>query len=461
MRGHTTTNRQVIGERDWTGNKAMYEFDTDLEQTAKSMRNLMRGFAVISGILVVGVGGWAFSAQVESAVIANGKFVVKSSAQEVQHLEGGTVGAILVREGEEVQKGQVLVRLDSKQVESELEILKGRLIDLTVEHARLISERDGQSVIRRPNPPFALKSQRSSFNAALSLQQTLLTARLSATRSQLSQLKERKRQTEEQIRGFKQVRRARSIELEQSQADLVAQQRLDKKRLIRKSVLRQTLRQVARARGDIGDIDAKVAGAKSRLAEAQFRISELKRTERSKILDQIKVNKSQMKEAREKYIAASSRSTNLEIRAPRAGLVHEVKIHTVGGVIRPGQTVMSVIPQDELLLVSAKIQTHEIDQVFIGQPAVVRIGAFKQRITPELEATVTGISPDESKDEASGQSFFSAKVAIKASELKKLGGKKLTPGLPAEVFIQGKRRRVITYLTQPLADQMALTFREE
>ena len=200
--------------------------------------------------------------------------------------------------------------------------------------------------------------------------------------------------------------------------------------------------------------NAKVAGAKSRLAEAQFRISELKRTERSKILDQLKVNKSQLKEAREKYTAASSRSTNLEIRSPRSGLVHELKIHTVGGVIRPGQTVMSVIPQDELLLVSAKIQTHEIDQVFIGQPALVRIGAFKQRITPELEATVTGISPDESKDEASGQSFFSAKIAIKASELKKLGGKKLTPGLPAEVFIQGKKRRVITYLTQPLADQI-------
>ena len=438
----------------------MYEFDTDLEQTAKSMRNLMRGFAVISGILVLGVGGWAFSAQVESAVIANGKFVVKSNAQEVQHLEGGTVGAILVTEGQQVKKGQVLVRLDSKQVESELEILKGRLIDLTVEQARLISERDGNSVIKRPKPPFALKRERSAYNAALSLQQTLLTARLSATRSQLSQLEERKRQTEEQIRGFKRVRRARVIELEQSQADLVAQH-LDKKRLIRKSVLRQTLRQVARARGDIGDIDAKVAGAKSRLAEAQFRISELKRTERSKILDQLKVNQSQLNEAREKYTAASSRSTNLEIRSPRSGLVHELKIHTVGGVIRPGQTVMSVIPQDELLLVSAKIQTHEIDQVFIGQPAVVRIGAFKQRITPELEATVTGISPDESKDEASGQSFFSAKIAIKASELKKLGGKKLTPGLPAEVFIQGKKRRVITYLTQPLADQMALTFREE
>lgn len=439
----------------------MHEFDTDLEQTAKSVRRLMRGCAVISGLLVFGVGGWAFSAQIESAVIANGKFVVKSNAQAVQHLEGGTVGAILVTEGQKVAKDQVLVRLDSTKVEAGLAILKGRLVDLTVERARLLTERDGRAVMQRPKPPFRLVKERASFNAALRLQQTLLNARTSARRSQLSQLAERIRQTKEQIVGFKRVRRARVIELEQSEADLVAQKSLDKKRLIRKSVLRQTIRQVARSRGEIGDIDAKISGARSRLAETKYKISQIKRTERSKLLDQLKVNRSQLKEALEQHAAALDRTNHLEIRSPRAGLVHELQIHTVGGVIRPGQTLMSVIPQNELLLVSAKIKTHEIDQVYIGQPAVVRIGAFKQRITPELAATVTGISPDESKDEASGLSFFSAKVAIKPSELAKLGKKQLTPGLPAEVFIKGKRRRVITYLTQPLADQMALTFREE
>jgi HlyD family secretion protein len=257
------------------------------------------------------------------------------------------------------------------------------------------------------------------------------------------------------------VRRARVTELEQSTADLAAQQELDKKRLIRKSVLRQTIRQVARARGDIGDIDSKISGARSRLAETDFRIAELKRTERSKILDQLKVNRSQMQEAKEKFTTALDRTAHLEIRSPRAGLVHEMQIFTVGGVIKSGQTLMSVIPQNELLLVSAKIQTHEIDQVYIGQPAIVRISAFKQRVTPELEAVVTGVSPDETKDEATGQSFFSAKIAIKAEEIAKLGKKQLTPGLPAEIFIQGKKRRVITYLTQPLLDQMALTFREE
>lgn len=439
----------------------MHEFETDLAQTANSVRRLMRGFAIVSGLLVFGVGGWAMSAQVESAVIANGKFVVKSNAQAVQHLEGGTVGAILVAEGDRVKKGQVLVRLDSSKVETDLAILKGRLIDLTVEKARLIAERDNVAVLQTPKPPFELQKDRTAFNEALRLQQTLLTARLSAVRLQLSQLTERNRQTKDQIQGFKRVRRARLIELEQSSDDLKAQKRLDKMRLIRKSVLRQTIRQVARARGEIGDITSKIAGARSRLAETNYKIAELKRTERSKILDQIKANQSQLQETEEKFVAARARTTSLEIRAPRTGLIHEMKIFTVGGVIKPGQTVMSVIPQDELLLVSAKIQTHEIDQVYIGQPALIRISAFKQRVTPELEATVTGISPDETLDEKSGRSFFSAKIAIKPAELSKLGKKQLTPGLPAEVFIKGKKRRVITYLTQPLADQITLTFREE
>jgi HlyD family secretion protein len=439
----------------------MHEFDTDLAQTAHSVRRLMRSFALVSGLLVFGVGGWAATAQVESAVIANGKFVVKSNAQAVQHLEGGIVGAILVAEGEDVKKGQVLVRLDSSKVEADLAIVKGRLIDLAIEKARLVAERDGKAVLQRPKPPFDLSKERAAFNASMSLQQTLLTARMSAIRFQLSQLTERNRQTKDQIQGFKRVRRARVTELEQSTEDLTAQQWLDKKRLIRKSVLRQTIRQVARSRGEIGDIDAKISGSRSRLVETKYRIAELKRTERSKILDQLKANQSQLQEAEEKYAAALDRTTSLEIRAPRAGLIHEMQIFTVGGVIKAGQKVMSVIPKNELLLVSAKIQTHEIDQVYIGQKALVRISAFKQRITPELEATVTGISPDETKDEKSGQSFFKAKITIKPTEKAKLGKKQLTPGLPAEVFIKGKKRRVITYLTQPLVDQMALTFREE
>ncbi len=439
----------------------MHAFDADLERTSQSMRRLLRGFTLLCSGLIFGVGGWAFSAEIESAVLATGKFVVKSNLQAVQHVEGGKIGAILVGEGAQVRKDQVVIRLDSSQIKADLAIIEDRLIDLTAERARLAAERDGRSTLEPPAPPFELRAKRTAFNSAILLQSTLLSARHSGNRSQISQLKERKRQTKVQISGLENLRRARVIEFEQASTDLDVQRKLDAKRLIRKSVLRQTIREFARVRGDIGDIDAKIAEARSRLAETEFRITEHLRTKRSEILDKLKLNQSQLAEAREKYVAAHSRMQNLEIRAPRSGLVHELQVFTVGGVIKPGQTVMSIIPQDDLLLVSAKIATHEIDQVHIGQEATVRISAFKQRITPELSGTVVNLAPDETTDERTGQSFFSVKIEIRPEERSKLNGKKLTPGLPADVMIQGQKRRVISYLTQPLLDQMALAFKEE
>ena len=199
----------------------------------------------------------------------------------------------------------------------------------------------------------------------------------------------------------------------------------------------------------------------SRLSELEFQIAELERNRRSEVLDKLKANQAQIAEVRERYTAARARMTNLEIRAPRAGIVHEMQVFTVGGVIRPGQTVMSIIPQDEPLIVSARVRPHEIDEVYPGQRATVRISAFKQRITPELAAEIINISPDESTDERTGESFFSAQVAIEPDALAALNGKQLTPGLPADVLFHGRKRRVIWYLTQPLLDQMARVFKEE
>ena len=439
----------------------MLTFDADIEHTTRSMRRLMRAFALLFFGLFAGLGGWAGYAEIESAVITAGKFIVKSKPQAVQHIEGGTVGAILVREGETVSEGQVVVRLDSSQITAELAIASDRLIDLTAERARLLAEQQAEPTIVDVKPPFELQSRGSAFHAALSLQQTLLTARLSGHRSQLSQLEERKRQTDEQIRGLDRVLRARSIETEQINETLVVQKQLDEKRLIRKSVLRETISQLARVRGDVGDIEARIASARSRLSELEFQIAELERNRRSEVLDKLKANQAQIAEVRERYTAARARTTNLEIRAPRAGIVLEMQVFTVGGVIRPGQTVMSIIPQDEPRIVSARVRPHEIDEVYPGQRATVRISAFKQRVTPELAAEIINISPDESTDERTGESFFSAQVAIEPDALAALNGKQLTPGLPADVLFHGRKRRVIWYLTQPLLDQMARVFKEE
>lgn len=439
----------------------MTEFDADLLANTSSMRRLMRLFMASSFLITAGIGGWAVAAKVDSAVVTSGAFAVKSNAQAVQHLEGGVVGAILVKQGELVREGQVLVRLDAAKVIADTGILERRLIDLTAEKARLDAERLDRDRIETPIPPAVKTNALQTLQTALAAQQNMLTERRSTRSNQLSQLLERKTQFENQIRGLGEQLKAVHGEMEQAAADLEDQRMLDKKGLIRRPVLRQTEREVSRLQGQIGDMEARIASVRSQLAETAFKIEEVTRTARSEVLAQLQSVTEKIAQAEQERNAALDRLQRLEIRAPRTGLVHEMTIHTVGGIIGPGQTVMSIIPNTDPLVVNAKIRPDEIDQVHVGQSATVRISSFKTAAPPELNGIVTTVSPDQVKDERSGQVYFSVTISVAADERSKLDGKELTPGLPAEVLIRGETRRVITYLTQPLTDKIGLAFREK
>jgi HlyD family secretion protein len=439
----------------------MTSFDADLVANDTSMRRLMRLFLLSFIGVGTGLGGWSVAAKIDSAVVTSGTFAVKSNPQAVQHPEGGVVGAILAKQGQLVQEGQVLVRLDAAKVISETEIVERRLIDLTAERARLEAEQADRDTIQAPLPPVDGPRARQTLNTALAAQQTMLTERRSTRANQLAQLFERKSQVENQIKGLNDQLTAVKGEMEQAAADLEDQRMLDKKGLIRRPILRQTEREVSRLQGQIGDTEARIASARSQLTETQFKIAEATRNSRSEALTQLQLVTEKIAEAEQQRTASLDRLQRLEIRAPRTGLVHELAIHTVGGVIGAGQTVMSIIPNTDPLVVHAKIRPTDIDQVHLGQPATVRISSFKLPTPPELDGVVTNMSPDEVRDERSGQSYFTVTITIAPDENSKLQGKELTPGLPAEVLIRGETRRVITYLTQPLFDRIGLAFREK
>lgn len=439
----------------------MTTFDADLLANDNSMRRLLRLFLGSVFLIGSGVGGWAIAAKIDSAVVTSGTFAVRSNAQAVQHPEGGVVGALLVKEGQLVQEGQVLVRLDAAKVYSETEIVERRLIDLTAERARLEAERGERDVVAPPVLPVTTEKALQTLRVALAAQQSILVERRSSKANQLAQLGERKTQFENQIRGLNDQLTATKGEMAQAAADLEDQRMLDKKGLIRRPILRQTEREVSRLQGQIGDTEARIASVRSQLTETEYKIAETTRTTRSEVLTQLQAVTEKMAQAEQERAATLDRLQRLEIRAPRTGLVHELAIHTVGGVIGAGQTVMAIIPNTEPLIVHAKIRPDEIDQVHIGQRATVRISSFKLPTVPELDGTVTTVSPDQVKDERSGQSYFTVSIAIAPDETGKLGGKELTPGLPAEVLIRGETRRVITYLTQPLTDRIGLAFREK
>jgi HlyD family secretion protein len=438
----------------------MIEFEADLVANSSSMRRLMRWFILSSFIVFFGIGGWAVAAKVDSAVVTSGTFAVQSSAQAVQHLEGGVIGAILVKEGELVQEGQVLVRLDTAKVTADASIFERKLIDLTAQKARLEAEHLDRTTISRPEISIPSKQAESAMRAAFAAEENFMNERRFTRMSQLSQQQERKHQVERQIDGFSERYKALKEELAQVTAELADQRMLDSKGLIRRPVLRQTEREVSRLKGEMGDIEARIAGARSQLTEIQFKIAELTQNARSEVLRQLQAVTASLAETEEQLSAARDRLQRLDIRAPRTGLVHELMVHTIGGIVSPGQKLMSIIPSAEPLIVNAKIRPDEVNQVHLEQPATIRISSFKLPVPVELEGLVTNVSPDQVVSSQSGQAYFTVKIAIAQGERRKLEGKELTPGLPAEVLIRGDTRRVITYLTQPLTDKLAITFRE-
>jgi HlyD family secretion protein len=300
----------------------------------------------------------------------------------------------------------------------------------------------------------------SALRAALAAEENLMNERRFMRLNQLSQQQERKNQVERQIDGFNERYKALKEELAQVTAELADQRMLDSKGLIRRPVLRQTEREVSRLKGEMGDLESRVAGARSQLTEIEFKIAELTRNARSEVLRQLQAVTAGLAETEEQLAAARDRLQRLEIRAPRTGLVHELAVHTIGGIIGPGQKLMSIIPSAEPLIVNAKIRPDEVDQVHLGQPATIRISSFKLPVPVELEGSVTNVSPDQVVSSQSGHAYFTVKIAIASGERHKLEGKELIPGLPAEVLIRGDSRRIITYLTQPLIDSLAITFRE-
>ena len=362
----------------------MTEFEADLVANSSSMRRLMRWFMFSSFTVFFGIGGWAVAAKVDSAVVTSGTFAVQSSAQAVQHLEGGVIGAILVKDGELVQEGQVLVRLDAAKVTADASIFERKLIDLTAQKARLEAENLDRAAIARPEISMPSRQAESALRAAFAAEENFMNERRFTRMSQLSQQQERKHQVERQIDGFGERYKSLKEELVQVTAELADQRMLDSKGLIRRPVLRQTEREVSRLKGEMGDIEARIAGARSQLTEIQFKIAELTQNARSEVLRQLQAVTAGLAETEEQLSAARDRLQRLDIRAPRTGLIHELMVHTIGGIVSPGQKLMSIIPSAEPLIVNAKIRPDEVNQVHLDQSATIRISSFKLPTPLEL-----------------------------------------------------------------------------
>lgn len=422
-------------------------------------RYLFAGFVVVA-LLVGGIGGWAALANIASAVVASGVVVVESNSKRVQHREGGIVGQIHVKSGDRVRAGQLLIRLDETLVRANLEIVTAQLSELEARLARLEAERDGLDHVKFPRhltddvtDPDVVKS--------VAGERVLFEARRTSMAGEIDQLRERAKQHREQIDGLKAQRASKEGEIRLIKQELEGLLILQKKGLVSNTRITALNRDVARLQGEEGALVSQIAVTRGQISEIELKIIQVERDFREEMLKELQQVQAKIAELRERRIAATDQLNRVDIRAPIDGFVHELTVHTVGGVIQGGEVIMSIVPEGDALVVEARVSPTDIDQLRVGQPADITFSAFNQRTTPQLHGAVHRISPDLSTDEKTGTFYFTIRLRLNKGERNRLGALELLPGMPAEVFITTGDRTVISYLVKPLTDQLRRTFREQ
>ena len=431
---------------------------TDLTRSLHSTRKpLILGLVAVA-LLVVGIGGWAAATQISGAVIAPGKLVVDSNVKKVQHPTGGVVGELLVKEGDQVKQGDVVVRLDGTQARSSLAVVNKALDELVARQARNEAERDGDKSVIFPADLVERKDD-PEVARLMSGEQRLFEMRKAARDGQKAQLREQIQQLQLQIEGTQAQEAAKSKEVKLLMQELESVRVLWKQNLVQISRVTALERDAARLEGERASLVAAIAQGRGRIAELELKIHQIDQdlsTEVGKELAEIRAKKSELTERR---VSAEDQLKRIDLVAPQDGRVFQRSVHTVGGVIQAGEPVMLIVPQTDTLIVEAKVAPHDIDQIHIGQHAVLRFAAFNQRTTPELNGEVIHIGADVAQDDKATEPYYSVRVRVSDGELARLDGLQLLAGMPVEVFIQTTPRTVASFLVKPLTDQLARAFR--
>jgi HlyD family secretion protein len=411
-------------------------------------------------ILVAGFGLWATTTRIAGAIVAPGLIEVERDRQIVQHPDGGVVDAILVREGEGVAAGQVLLRLDGAALRSELRIVEDQLSELAGRAARLVAERDGAKDLRFPPDILDLAATSPEVAAQLDGQSRLFEARTATLADQRALLARRIDQITAQSNGIAAQSAALTTQLDLIEQELAAQQGLLDKGLAQAGTVLALQRERARLQGQLGELAADLARTEGQITEIEIEIASLSTRRREEATTELRQTGPAMLELAERRRALIERIDRLEIRAPVAGVVLGLQVTTPQAVLRPADPVLYVIPQDRPLVVTARIAPIHIDEVTVGQPAELVFSAFSSRDTPHLQGRVTRVSADALTDPQTGVPYYTAELQLDAGEQGRLGNRALLPGMPVEVFLQTGRRTPLAYLVKPFTDYFARAFRE-
>ncbi|MEN3379448.1 MAG: rane fusion protein type secretion system [Hyphomicrobiales bacterium] len=417
--------------------------------------------ALIIGFVLVGViGVWAATSEFAGAVIAQGQLVVDTSVKKVQHPTGGVVAELNVKEGDRVKAGDIIVKLDDTQTRANLAIVSKGLDELMARRAREEAELEG--VDRIVFPAELLARQDDPDVARMIAGETkLFQTRRNSREGMKSQLTERVAQSQEEIGGLIAQVESKDKQIDWIKQELQGVRELWEKKLVQFTRVTTLEREQARLDGERGQLVASTAQAKGKISEIKIQILQIDQDMRTEVGKDLAEVRGKMAELVEKKVAAEDQLKRVDIRAPQDGMVHQLDIHTVGGVVQAGTPLMLIVPAADRLIVEAKVQPQDIDQLRVGQPAVLRFSAFNSRTTPELNGEVSVVSADVTQDQKSGANFYTIRIAVPPEEIARLEGLKLVPGMPVEAFVQTTVRTVVSFFVRPFQDQIARAFREK
>ncbi|MCS3472576.1 epimerase transport system membrane fusion protein [Pseudomonas sp. JUb42] len=415
------------------------------------------GYTII--FVVFGIfGTWAAVAPLDSAVNAPGVVTVQTYRKTVQHLEGGIVKELLVHDGDTVKAGDPLIVLDDSQVRAEYEINRGQLVAAKATEARLRAERDGKTSIDFSD---MIEHDTPRGKEAQATETQVFNARRNARLGEISVLQERVGQLNEQIKGLgamistkNNLGKSYNGEIKEL-SDLLAQGFVDKQRLLDQQ------RKLDMLKSEIADHDSTITKTRLQINETQLQILQRNKDFNSDVVKQLAETQTKVYDLQERVAAYQDRLSRVVIRAPDDGMVIGMTVHTVGGIVRAATPLLDIVPSVSDLIVEVHVQPVDIDRIAIGKPAKIRFSAFNATTTPEIEGEVIQISADRLTDERTGAPYYLARLRVTAEGEKKLGDRKLVPGMPGDAMIVTGSRTMLQYILQPARNAITESMIEE
>lgn len=432
----------------------------DPSPAARSIRNYSIAAAITIAALVAGMGGWAATANLSGAVLGAGTVVVEGNVKRIQHREGGIVGKIAVRNGTRVRAGDLLLKLDDTITRANLSIIVNQVDQLAARRLRLVAERDNVKEITIP-PEFSRRADGTAALEYLNAERALFAARKQTLEGQKAQLHQRIDQIGQETEGLVVRKSAKEEELSWIEQELVRVRNLDRQQLVQFNRLAELERLRAQLSGERGQFITEIARAATRVTETELQILQLDQDRRAEVVTELRDVDNKLAELAQQRVAAQDELRRVDILSPQSGIVHELAAHTIGGVITPGETIMQIVPVNDTLVVEARIQPADIDQLHIGQTAALRFTAFNQRTTPEIVGEIKTVAADLIINQQTGESWYTTRIHIPPEELSRLGTMPLLAGMPVETFVQTGERTALSYLVKPLVDQIARAMRED